>query len=284
MKQLYELIENIRDVIAEKIVSSYSLTNTYRATVYAFAFAAIQRIHNKKYELLKPLERKISPLLIATVRKDLVNMIHDLLEHIDLLLASEKPIMVEEANLDHITDMVRYEIGGINHVLVYDCMSIIEQLVVSAFLKAKGISSVFLRTIFINPVGLTRFVTQQLLGTHYRTTLLGLAKYVAKKLNASIYMKSSYIDEKIHEVGLLGIDEFVDKISIDRIAEEVLGKAKIGKTLVFSDHGYDLIASPEEDYIYVTHGFKQSSALGSKPLLLLSRITLFLGAYKVSDN
>jgi hypothetical protein len=281
MKQLYELLEDVRNIIAEKFISGYSLASTYRAVMYAFIYAAIQRTRNN-YELLKPLEQRTPLPLLAAAKRELVSVLHDLLEYMDSLLTSERPVIVEgEASLRHIIEVIRYEVGNVDYVLVYDCMSVIEQLVISAFLKVRGVRSMFLSKVFLNPIGLTRFTTQQLYGTGYRATLLGLAQYVANRLNASLYRKNPYIDEKVHEVGLLGIDEFVDKISIDKIAHEVLEKACRGRTLVFSDHGYDLIVSPGGDYLYVTHGFKQPSTLGSTPLLLLSRITLFMGAYRV---
>jgi len=279
MKQLYELLEDARNIIADKLLSSYSLTNTYKAVIYAFVYATIQRT-SSRYELLKPLEQKAPTPLLAAAKRDLVGVLHDLLEHIDLLLATERPVVVEEANLRHVVEAIRREIRSVDYVLVYDCMSMIEQLVISAFLKARGVRSVFLSKVFLNPIGLTRFATQQLYGTGYQTTLRGVARYVANQLNASLYTKSSYIDETVHEKGSLGIDEFVDKISIDKIANEVLEKALEGRTLVFSDHGYDLIVSPGGDYLYVTHGFKQPSISGSMPLILLSRFTLFMGAYR----
>lgn len=281
MKQLYEILEEIGNAIAEKFVPGYSLANTYKAVMYAFAYVAIQRT-GSKYELLKPLEQRTPPPLLAAAKRELVGLLHVLLENIDSLLATERPVLAEDANLEYVTEMVRHEIGSVNYVLVYDCMSIIEQLIVSAFLKAKGARSVFLSRIFLNPIGLTRFVTQQLCSTGCRATLLGVAQYIASKLNASLYRKYSYVDEKVHEVGLLGVDEFVDKVPIDKVAREVLEKAYNGRTLVFSDHGYDLVSSPE-GYLYVVHGLKQPSISGGTPLLFLSRITSFMGAW-VGDS
>jgi len=284
MKQLYELLEDVRDIVAERLLSGYSLASTYRAVMYAFIYAAIQRTRNK-HELLKPLEQRTPPPLLAAAKRELVGLLHEVFKHIDSLLTTERPVIVEgEADLKHVVEIIKYELGSANYVLVYDCMSMIEQLVISAFLKVRGARSIFLSKVFLNPIGLTRFPTQQLYGTGYRATLTGLAQYIANKLNASLYRKSSYIDDKVHEVGSLGIDEFVDKISIDEIAHEVLEKAFEGRTLILSDHGYDLVISPGGGYLYVIHGFKQPSISGSTPLLLLSRITLFMGAYGAGVN
>jgi len=283
VKQLYELLESIRSVIAEKLLSGYSLVNTYKAVVYAFVYTTIQRTRSG-YELLKPLERRIPSPLIAAAKRELVSMLHELLKHLDLLLTTGKPVLFEEAYLEHVVEVIKNEVGSVNYVLVYDCMSVIEQLAISAFLKVRGVRSVFLSKVFINPIGLTRFVTQQLSGTGYRTTLLGLAQYVANRLNASLYRKNPFVDEKVHEVGLLGIDEFVDSIPIDKLAHEILEKALEGRTLVFSDHGYDLVVSPKRDYLYVTHGFREPGTFGGTPLLPLSRITLFMGAYRAGGD
>jgi len=285
MNQLYEVLEVAQDILAKKFLNSYTIANTYKAVVYSFIYAAIQKKDINYTYLLKPLEQRIPRSLIAAAKRDLIEIISSIIEHVDRLLQSPKPVVIEgEADLRHVVEAIRYEIGNADHVLVYDCMSLIEQLVASAFLRVNRIRSGFLSEVFVNPVGLTKFPTKQLANTGYQTTLSGLAKYVADKLNADLHEKSSYIDERVHSVGMLGVEEFVDRISIDRIAYEILGKASNGRTLVFSDHGYDLVVSPEESYIYVTHGFKQDSKLIGIPLLLLSRITLFMGAYRAGES
>jgi len=280
MKRLYELLEDIRDMLTEKFIPNYSLNNVYKAVIYAIVYAALRRTHNN-YELLKPLKQKIPLPILAAAKRKLVNKFYIMLNSIDSLITSERPTIVEgEANLKHVVEAIKYEIKNVDYVLAYDCMSIIEQLVISAFLRTKGLRSMFLSKVFLNPIGLTRFATQQLYSTGYRTTLSGVAQYIAHKLKASLYRKSSYIDVKVHEVGSIGIGTFVDEMPISTIAYEVLEKAWRGRTLVFSDHGYDIVISPKKDYLYITHGFKRANTSGGTPLLLLSRITFFIGIYR----
>ena len=281
MRQLYELVEDVRDIVAEKFMPGYSLENIYKATMYAFIYAVLQR-KTGKYELLSPLKERIPPPLLAAAKRELTNRMNSLVSHIDAMLSENKPILTYgEADLKYTIETVKREIGNVDYVLVYDCMSLIEQLVISAFLKAKGVRALFLNVVFLNPVGLTRFMTSQLPDIRYRPSLLGVARYVAGQLSAPLYMRNSFIDRKVHKIGSLGIDEFVDRIAIDRIASEVLGASIRGKALVFSDHGYDVVLSEQEKYLYIVHGFKQSVSFRGVPLLLLSRIALFMGAYRV---
>jgi len=281
LKELYELLEDIQDTVAERFMPSYSLGSVYRALMYALIYAALRR-RLGRYDLLEPLGKKVSPPLLAAAKRELAGKLHYLLEHVDLILASSKPVLIHgEADLRHTIDSVKREVERVDYVLVYDCTSLIEQLAISAFLKVEGVKSVFLSTVFVNPVGVTRFVTQQLHGTGYRTSLLGAARYIAKELRASLYAKSSFIDERVHEVGLLGVEEFVDRMDVDRVAREVLERARSGRVLVLSDHGYDVIASVRENYIYVMHGFSRGDSSSYVPLALLSRLTLFIEAYRV---
>ena len=281
MKELYELLEDIQDTIAERFVPGYSLGSVYRALMYALIYAALRR-RLGRYDLLEPLGKRVSPPLLAAAKRELTGKLHYLLEQVDSILASSKPVLIHgEADLRHTIDSVKREVERVDYVLVYDCMSLVEQLAISAFLKVVGVKSVFLSTVFVNPVGVTRFVTQQLHGTSYRASLLGVARYIAKELRASLYAKSSFIDEKVHEVGLLGVEEFVDRMDVDRVAREALERARSGRVLVLSDHGYDVIASVRENYIYVVHGFSRGDSSSYVPLALLSRLTLFIEAYRV---
>jgi len=283
MNQLYEFVEKIRDVLATKFMHSYKLEYVYKAIFYAFIHVTLQRKF-QNYEILKPLERKIPTPLLAAVKKELTDEIYNLTKHIDSILDPNKPVLTySEANIDFVINKVKHEIGNVHTVLIYDCMSLIEQLAISAFLKVKGIKTLFLNAIFLNPIGLTKFMTEQLQDTRYQQTLFGVARHVARQLNASLYSKNSFIDEKVHETGLLGVEEFIDRIAIDRITSEIIEKSIQGKTLLFSDHGYDVIASTQNKYIYVLHGFKQRSSINDIPLLTLSRISFFMEANRIGE-
>ena len=232
--------------------------------------------------IIEGLEERIPLTLLAAAKRELVSKMHSLVKHIDVMLLENRPVLTySEADLKYTIDTVKHEIGSVDYVLIYDCMSVIEQIVISAFLKAKGVRTLFLNIVFLNPIGLTRFMTSQLPDTRYRPSLLGVARYVASQLKAPLYTKNSLIDINVHESGLLGVDEFVKKIDIDRIANEVLEASSRGRILVFSDHGYDVVLAKQGQYLYIVHGFKQGSSSDDVPLLLLSRISLFMGAYRV---
>jgi hypothetical protein len=274
LRQLYELVEGTRDVIAEKLMPSYRLEDVYRAITYTFVHVALQE-RGVRFELLKPLENKIIPPLLVAVKRELVSKVHYIIKQIGSLLSEHKPVLVHsEAALDQVVEEVKREVVGVDNVLAYDCMSIIEQLTISAFLKSRGVKALFLRTFFLNPPGLTWFMTSQLPG-YERQTLRKVAQYIANKLGAQLYAKSSLVDLSVHESGLLGIDEFVERVDISRVAAEVLEASKRGRALIFSDHGYDVVLSKRGNYIYVVHGFRESG-VGDFALLLLSKISLFM--------
>ena len=278
MRRLYALLEEIRDSITS-LVRGYDLYIVYRATMYSTVYAALVRSYGS-YHLLKPLEDKTPKSLVALAKGRLHHLFLELLSLLDKLLGSGRAVIVEgEANLQAIIDWLKHEVGEVDYVLIYDCMSLIEFLVISAYLQFKGVKSVFLSRMFLNPVGLTKFVTQQLHETYRYETLREVARIIAENLGGIGYSKSSYLDRKVHEYGHLGIDEFVEVIDIEGIAEEVLKQAIRGKLLVGTDHGYDIVRAVEGDYIYITHGFRPRDTYKSAPLLLLSRFALFMEAY-----
>ena len=279
MRSLYVLLEKVRDVLTP-LLRGYNLDSIYKATMYSLTYTALSR-SGTGYGLLKPLEGRIPRPLIALARGKLYYLFLELLNLLDTLLSSKRPVVVEgEANLLFIIDWLRREVGSVDYVMVYDCMSLIEFLAISAYLSSKGIRSVFLSKIFLNPVGLTRFVTQQLRNMHRYEALREVAHLIAESLEGVGYYKSSYLDRKVHEYGHLGIEEFIEMMNLDEVAEEILNQAIRGKLLVGTDHGYDFVMSKDDGYIYITHGFKSSDMYKATPLLLLSRLALFMEAYR----
>ncbi len=282
IKNIYESIEEVRDIIAEKFMSNYSLEHVYKAVMYAFIYAALQRSRGlSSVDLLRPLEKKIPLLLVAAARRQLVDKMHGLAEYVEEIISADSPVLIrDEADFKQIIDNVKDQIGSVDYVFVYDCMSLIEKLVASAYLSVKGIKTIFLNTIFLNPVGLTMYMTQQLSDTKYRPSLQGVARYAANQLRASLYMKNPFIDVEVHKTGLLGVEEFADRVAIDKIVNEIMYWSRKGNILVFSDHGYDVIARPNENYLYVVHGFRRRDSSGSIPVLLLSRLSFFMATLK----
>ena len=278
MRKLYVLLEDIRDNIAP-LIKGYGLDAVYRATMYSIVYAALTKSCSD-YCLLTFLEKKIPRSLIALARGKLHYLFLELLDLLDSLIDSRKAAIVEgEGNLQVIIDWLKREVRKVDYVLLYDCMSLVEFLAISAYLQLKGMKSAFLSRAFLNPVGLTRFITQQLHEMQRHEVLREVARLIAESLGGIGWFKSSYPDKVVHKYGYLGIDEFVEAIDIKRIAEEVWEQATRGKLLVGTDHGYDVIRVLSDDYIYVTHGFKPRDTYKSTPLLLLSRFALFMEVY-----
>jgi len=279
LRSLYALLEKVRDVLTP-LLRGYDLDSIYKATMYSLTYTALSRSVTG-YRLLKPLEGKIPRPLIALAKGKLYYLFLELLNLLDTLLSSKRPVIVEgEANLRFIIDWLKREVGSVDYVMMYDCMSLIEFLAISAYLSFKGIRSVFLSKIFLNPVGLTGFVTQQLRNMHRYEALREVAHLIAESLEGAGYYKSSYLDRKVHEYGYLGVEEFIEMMNLDEVAEEILNQAISGRLLVGTDHGYDIVMSKDDGYIYITHGFKPSDTYKATPLLLLSRLALFMEAYR----
>lgn len=279
MRKLYMLLEGIREDLA-LLLRGYDLSTVYKAAMYSLAYSALARSYGD-HKLLKPLVEKIPNPLVATAKGGLHHRFLELLKLLDATLNSKTPVVVEgTADLRFIIDWLKHEVGSADYVVVYDCMSLVEFLAISAYLRSKGVRSAFLSRAFLNPVGLTRFVTQQLRDISRYEALSEVARLLAENLGGVGYYKSSRLDAKVHEYGHLGIDELIEMMSIDKVAEEVLSYALRGKLLVGTDHGYDFVISRGDDYIYITHGFKPSDTYKATPLILLSRLALFMEAYR----
>lgn len=276
MRKLYVLLENIRDTLVP-LIKYYSLDSIYKATMYSIAYTALLKKYNI-YETLKPLEEKIPRPLIALAKGKLHYMFLKLFNILDEILNLKKIVVIKgAADLKFLINQLKQEVGRVDQVIIYDCMSLTESLVISAYLQNRGIKSTFLSSILLNPIGLTRFITHQLREMNYHEALRELARLIAKNLNATKYYKKSYFDKIVHKYGLLGIDEFMERMDINSIANEVLSLAVKGRLLIGSDHGYDLVKALKCNYVYVIHGFKPSHK--ASPILLLSRFAFFLGTY-----
>ena len=279
MKKFYLLLEKIRDILAV-LLRGYDPSIVYRTTMYSLVYAALVK-NQCSCRLLKSLEGKMPVSLVAFARGKLYYLFLELLSQLDLLLNSKRAVIVEgEANLQVIIDWLKYEAGKVDYVMIYDCMSLVEFLVVSAYLRFKGIRTVFLSKVFLNPIGLTKFITQQLYSTHYDRTLREVACLIANSLESVSYYKSSYLDKRVHECGHLGVEEFVEVVDISRIIEEVLAQAIRGDLLVGTDHGYDLVVVKSDDYVYITHGFKINNTYKAVSLIPLSRFAIFMKTYR----
>ncbi|MEB3788748.1 MAG: hypothetical protein GSR72_02510 [Desulfurococcales archaeon] len=259
----------------EKLLSGYNIDNVYKALVYSSIYKIIKN-YDPATIALKPLEEKIPKPLLFKAKKDLSPVFENIILELQNILNSKKPILVENANISAIAKEIMKIFTRIDYVMVYDCMSLNEFILISAASRLQGFKTVTPNLVFMNPIGLTRYVTQQLPGLDYRSVLREYARLLAERLHAKGYHKSAYFDFKVHEYGSMGIEEFLEKTDINRILDEIVNQALNGIVLVTADHGYDIIYNPGSKYIYVLHGFKRQIKGNHIPLLLFSRFSLFL--------
>ena len=279
MREIHDMLNELSDYLAKKYIQSFELEDVYKALVYSISLVAALKRNPKAIKLLDALKNTLIPFLRAQSEGDLRKKVEDIVDWSFQVTLAQNAILTDGlANLEKVVSSIRKEIGTVDHVLIIDGMSIIEELIISAFLKNGYFNSFFLSTIWLNPVGLTRYMTRQAPVDKKRPTLRDVAGYLAQHLNAEP-SKLSYVDEEIHRVGPIGIEEFVKAINIRKLAECIQNKAKDGSTLILADHGYDIVALNGK-YLYVVHGFSQTNNNASEPLLLLSRFSVPLVVLK----
>jgi len=255
---MHQLLEMLREAAVELL--DYSLVNVYKFLIYAFAYSSLMR-KGLSVEALRPLERRMPSPIRIVARSEFAPIIHEILNRVDELLSKTKPVVVTEAHLGETVKAIRSRVGKVDAVLTYDCMSVIEQVALSAYLVKQGMRAVFLDVVFVNPLGRTSFVTKQLDAATHEKTLRGVTEYIAESLRAYISRKSTHVDKVVHEVGQIGLEEFVDRVSIESLAQEVSREVlrhPSGKVLLVSDHGYDIVLSRRDSFIYVVHGYASS--------------------------
>jgi len=280
LNELHELLERMCENIVS-LLEGYDLRSVYKAVMYLLACSALASSRHDDCRLAEPLKEGVPPPLLAAARRELYYLFLELLRLIEGLLMSKRPVVIEgEADLRFVVSWLRHEVERVDHVLIYDCMSIPEFLVIAAHLRSRGLRTSFLSKALLNPVGLTSFVTQQLREMNRREALREVARLIAENLGGVGYHKSSYPDAMVHEYGPLGVEEFVKSMNVNYVAEEVLSYAAAGRLLVGTDHGYDLVVGEGGRYIYVVHGFRASDTHKGTLLLPLSRIALFMVVYR----
>ena len=263
---------------AANLLEGYSIENVHRSLLYSSIYAEVRK-KGLDPGIIQPLENLLPKPLVYQSRRSLVPVFNRLVGVLNKKIESKDPVVIENANVEKIVERVEETFAGIDHVMVYDCMSLIEFLVVAASIKRGGLESKIPELVLVNPIGVTRYVTHQLRSLGYRTVLREFAHLLANKLGARSYFKSAYIDFKVHEYGSLGVEEYVDRIDIGRVVGEILDKAVSRRVLVTADHGYDIVYDGEDNYLYVTHGFRNPVKKSQIPLVLFSRFSFFLKAY-----
>jgi len=246
----------------------------HKMLVYAITEAALMKHGfdvNKFTELVK--FRKSLPTPRVRIYKWMLLPISKLLEITAHISENAfKPIIAEEGALKKIINALS-DLGKVDSVLMYDCLSLPEFLTLSVNLKSRGFKTVFWEYL-INPLGTTSYVTNQIIDQSYSAVLSEVVRCIANTLKASYYMKSSYLDKIVHTYGEAGLEEFLAKIDLESIINEIVSQASGRRILLMTDHGYDIVLYGSS-HIYVKHGaIKQTKH--SKPLVILSKLALTL--------
>jgi len=185
----------------------------------------------------------------------------------DFIEDRKQAVILKEANLQYIIQFLENKVGKVDTVFVLDCGSIPEIITIASKFSNLGHNVKIFEEVFINPIGITRFLTEQL-GTFGRESyLIQYARLLKERLKASFYAKSSTVDLVTHQRGF-AIDDFLKSIEVEKLFKQINHFAKQKSVLVTSDHGYDVVV--DEHGLYVTHGCTRNCPLN------FSRIALFL--------
>ncbi|MEM1589173.1 MAG: hypothetical protein QW175_01980 [Candidatus Bathyarchaeia archaeon] len=180
---------------------------------------------------------------------------------------SKRAIILKEANLQHIIQFLENKVGKVDTVLVLDCASIPEIITIASKFSASRRNVTIYEEVFINPVGITRFLTEQLKSFNREDYLIQYAELLKERLNARFFTKISTVDLVTHQYGYT-VDNFLKSMGMQKLFDRINHFAKQNSVLITSDHGYDVVA--DEHGLYITHGYKGRSPLN------LSRVALFL--------
>ncbi|MCR8433829.1 MAG: hypothetical protein NDP24_06340 [Crenarchaeota archaeon] len=217
---------------------------------------------------LESLIEAIPPVFRGLLKGELYLSALKFTRSINLLLWEAKKLIIpEEANIHFILDFLRKNVGKVGGVIVLDCASIPEMVTIAGKFAHTNRNVVIYSRIFANPIGVTRFLTEQLTHLGREPALKRYAQLLKEELEASFSIKKSLIDLVVHEHGV-SVSDFLNSLNMQEIIEQINHFMKQSSILITSDHGYDLVAN--EHGLYITHGYKRKCPLN------FSRIALFL--------
>jgi hypothetical protein len=184
-----------------------------------------------------------------------------------ILHENRQAVILKEANLHYILQFLESKVGKVGAVLVFDCASIPEFVTIASKFSTLRRNVTIFEEVFVNPLGVTRFLTGQLESFDREASLRQYAQLLKERLKANFFVKNSTIDLIAHQRGLT-LDSFLKSIEMQRLFDQLNRFVRQGSVLVTSDHGYDVVA--DEYGLYITHGHKKECPLS------FSRLALFL--------
>lgn len=263
-------------VSLERFMNNYDLVNVYRALHYLTVETAL--LLNQRLKWTKPPVGEALPQLTYFMRRNLLKPIKGTLEWMWNMLSEKKPLILEEGNVERLARELKESIWRpVDTVIAYDGLSILELATLAAYMRSKKTLQTVVSITFVNPPGVTRFMSEQA-PPGYRRSLSGVASLLARELSAGRYEVRNYVDDIVHEHGGAGWSTFLEQLDIKRIAQDLASEAAKGCLVVFSDHGYDVVLS-RRGGLYVTHGHKLQSD-EEVVVLPFSRFSFVLVAFR----
>jgi hypothetical protein len=272
---LYTLVEGL-----EKLTANYKLPDVYRALHYVAVETALLR-RGLRAAVGEAPKGGAAGLLVALARRALRGPLSDIITWMDRKLREDTPFVVSEGSVEELAKELRGSVTRrVDKVVAHDGLSLLELAACAAYLRQVGIQAVVADVVFVNPPGVTRYVSAQA-PPGYRQSLAGVSQMLAQKLNAREHERSWYVDWVVHNYGEGGWVSFIEHLDVEFIAKRLAAAATNGCVLVFSDHGYDVVFS-EERGLYVVHGYKLKEADRERVVLPLSRFSFILVAFPAS--
>ncbi|MGB9841560.1 MAG: hypothetical protein ACPLKZ_02420 [Candidatus Bathyarchaeales archaeon] len=260
----------------ESIIETLAATgNLPTETLHRITLASFIKAGISLYGSQKETEKDIHALLqsIPAAYRGLANgkLYLNCLNYVksfnNFLQKPDHSILLKEANIQYMLDFLKSSVGKVGGIIVLDCGSIPELITFAGKLTALNHNATIYDKAFINPTGVTAFVTGQMGSLGREAYLREYAKQLKDTLSAKFFIKSSTIDLTAHQQGIT-IENFLQSLQIQKIFDQIHRFARQDHILITSDHGYDVIA--DEHGLYITHGYKEKCPLN------FSKIALFL--------
>ena len=257
-----------------------SLRQMYIATISSFLYAGLARrslLPSHGRLLRAQLLKHLPPPARATITHgQLYELALSIIKAIDKVISDKKTIELVEgkADIEFILKTLSQELGSIEYVVLYDCLSIPESITMASFLQVKNFEIIFPSIHLLNPIGLTRFITKQIPIT--KATMRDVLKVIITSLRAKDGSLIREVDQKVHSYGF-DLGEFSKNVSIERVICACEQYAKKGSTLIVSDHGYDVLYDARG--FYVSHGLA-SVCKTHQTVLNFSKISPIMMVFK----
>jgi len=232
-----------------------SLQQMYIAVISSFLYAGLarRRLLSSHGQFLRAqlLENLPPPVRAMITHGQLYELALSIIKAVDKVISDKKAIELVEgkADMEYVLKTLSQELGSIEYVVLYDCLSIPESITMASFLQVKNFEITFPSIHLLNPIGLTRFITKQVSVT--KATMWDVLRVIIRSLRAKGGTLIQEVDQKVHSYGF-DLGEFSKNVDIKKVIYVCEQYAKKGSTLIMSDHGYDILY--DVGGFYVSHG------------------------------